>query len=56
MPTTQRGALQRSLRNDGVRLIRPLSPGAPDQSPHYYEWLFRWRRATVQVFLAAGLA
>jgi hypothetical protein len=31
-------------------------PGHLNQSPHYYEWLFRWRHARVQVFLAAGLA
>ena len=45
MPTTQEPAWK-----------DPVFPGHLNQSPHYCEWLFRWRHASVQVFLAAGLA
>jgi hypothetical protein len=35
---------------------RSGSEGGKELAPNYCEWLFMWRHATVQVFLAAGLA
>ena len=57
MPTTQRRALQaKPMKSRGQVEASVIFRGTSTQSPHYYEWLFMWRHANVQVFLAAGLA
>jgi len=58
LPATQRGALQaKPMKSLGQLEVAPgINNGHLKQSPHYYEWLFRWRHARVSMFQAAGLA